>query len=66
MLNPKMFHLLFACFLLTVGAIMFVGGLLAGERTIAGLGSFDLMIIGVPISSIGYFLLALYYYNKNR
>jgi len=45
---------------------MFVGGLLAGERTIAGLGSIDWMRLGVPIASIGYFLLALYYYNKYR
>jgi hypothetical protein len=64
MLNKKKIQLLSACFLLALGAIMFVGGLLAGERTIAGLGSHDWMMVGVLIYTIGSILVALYLYNK--
>ena len=59
-----MLPLLSGCFLWAVGVIMFVGGLLAGERTIAGLGSHDWMLLGALIYSIGSLIIGLYYYNK--
>jgi hypothetical protein len=61
MLNKKKIHLLSACFLSVLGAIMFVIGFLAGERTIAGLGSLDWMSTGVLIYIIGIGLFMLYY-----
>ncbi len=64
MLNKKKIQLLSGYFLWAVGAIMFVGGLLAGERTIAGLGSHDWMGLGALIYSIGSLLIAFYYYKK--
>ncbi len=60
-MSKKLLHLLSACFLLALGAIMFVIGFSAGERTIAGLGSLDWMSTGVLIFIIGNGLFMLYH-----
>lgn len=61
MLNKKMLRLLSAFFLWALGAILFVIGISAGGRNIAGLGSLDWMSTGVFIFSIGSVLFVLYH-----